>query len=473
VNRDAVLPRLHGFVEALRKSGVRAATADELDCVRALAMVDAFASREHLRALLSCTLAKSVAEEETLARVFDLTFGFALPGAPAFLSLEDLLAQRGIAADRAEDLARALEGELDDALVAALLAGDDERVTELLREALEDTDLDGLQSPLQVQYFTGRVLARLGADALDRLSRTVRMRAGAERDDALSDEDLRALEGALADDESALRRLARRAVEVELEKRTAARAQRSRNLLDRDLATLSPKELEEMRALVRQLAHKLKARMVRHRKRTRRGRLDVRHTLRASTATDGVPMRVRLVHKRPKRPDLVVLCDVSDSVRRASVFMLELVAALGDVMQRMKAFVFVDKLVDVTPLLRAPPGVLTSEILEGRAVNLSANSDYGTTLRALWAGHRGEMSRRTTLVILGDGRTNYRPPEDALLADLKRRVRRVLWLSPEERGTWGFGDSEMLRYSRHADAISGLRSARDLAAAIDRLVRPA
>jgi uncharacterized protein with von Willebrand factor type A (vWA) domain len=226
-----------------------------------------------------------------------------------------------------------------------------------------------------------------------------------------------------------------------------------------------------VRRVVQELARRIRSRIAQRRKRSRRGRLDARRTLRESAATDGVLFRPRMKKRRPDRPELMVLCDVSDSVRRASVFMLELVAALADALPRTRSFVFVDTLVDVTALFRARPEQASADILEGRAVNLSANSDYGRALRDLWRTQQGALGRRTTVVILGDGRSNYRAPEEQILKWVKRRVRRVLWLCPEERATWGFGDSEMVRYARYADAIPGQKSAEDLAAALDRIAR--
>ena len=108
-------------------------------------------------------------------------------------------------------------------------------------------------------------------------------------------------------------------------------------------------------------------------------------------------------------------------------------------------------------------------ILAGDVVPVSHNSDYGRALRELFAIVGASVTRRTTVVILGDGRSNYRPPEDWVLAELRRRARRVLWLAPEDRGTWGYGDSEMPRFARHADAILVVRSATDLARALDRI----
>lgn len=465
-----VLPRLHAFVAALRKNGARTAPHDVTDAARALALLgsQALASREALYAVLSCTLARSLAEAEIFDQVFDLFFGRAHDDEAPLRALRDALVARGVEATRAERLLADLLAKdgADRALLAALVAGDAGRLHELLDQALDSTDFDGLSSPLQVGYFVRRVMTRLGADELEG-------RLGSAAGGA-SDRESVALAGAGAEALEHLRRLSRRAAQRELHKRTTVAMRRAR-LLDRDLRSLESRELDELRALVRRLAARLRARLAARQRHAARGQVDVKRTLRASVATGGVPFHVRLARRRRRRADLVVLCDVSDSVRQASLFMLELVAALADVFGRTRSFVFVDRVGEVTDLFAATrgaggagaPDAAIAAVLAGDVVPVSNNSDYGRALRELYAIAGAAITRRTVVVILGDGRSNYRAPEDWVLGELRRRARRLLWLAPEERGTWGFGDSELLRYSRYADAILTVRSAADLARAID------
>jgi uncharacterized protein len=481
-----IAARLLAFAAALRRNGVRAGGAEVIDALRAVRDLgaEAFADKEILRAALSCTLAKSPGDEETLARVFDLHFGFGLEAQEA-PPLAELLRARGLSEGDIDELLRALaagaEGSEDaaEAALAALLAGDAARLTEVVRAALEDSDLEGLQSPLQVAYFTSRLLQRMGQGALE--ARLLRGRAAVRRKRAELEEGTpadRAVASVLWEVSERLRRTARRAVELELEKRTLAKPARTGSLLERDLRAVDAEELEALRALVRRLAEKLKTRLLARRRRARRGRIDPRRTLRRSVATDAIPMRVVLERRRPARPEVLILCDVSDSVRQTSLFMLELVSAVSDVLRRARSFVFVDRIGEVTALFpqagaasgRTPDQAI-ERILGGEVIPVSANSDYGRALRQLWDLHGSAITRKTTVVILGDGRSNYRPPEDWVLAEIRRRARRVLWLSPEERALWGFGDSEMPRFARHADAIHVVRTAADLARAIDRIAR--
>ncbi len=468
--RGPVLPRLHAFVAALRKNGARSAPQDVIDAARALSVLGdrALWSRDALYAALSCTLARSLAEAEIFDRVFALYFGGDAGDAPIARSLKDALVSRGLDPASAERVLAELRGASGAGmeLLAALIAGDAERLHELLEAAVETTDLEGLGSSLQVPYFTRRIMARLGVDELEGRLGAVAGGAG--------DREGVALAGAGAEALEQVRRLSRRAAERELQKRTVVAARRAR-LLERDLRTLHARDIEELRVLVRRLAARLRARLAVRQRRATRGTVDVKRTLRASVATGGVPFSVRLARRRRRKADLVVLCDVSDSVRQASLFMLELVAALADVLGRTRSFVFVDRVAEVTALFSAgggggrgrAPDAAIAAILAGDVIPVSNNSDYGRALRELFAIAGAAITRRTAVVVLGDGRSNYRAPDAWVLGELRRRARRLLWLSPEERGTWGYGDSELLRYARYADAILVVRSAADLARAID------
>ncbi|MCC7072951.1 MAG: VWA domain-containing protein [Deltaproteobacteria bacterium] len=472
MSASAVVSRLHAFVEALRLNGARPATNDLIDAVRALQLLGdaAVATRAALHATLSCTLSRSLAEADIFDRVFELYFG-ATPdeGAPAMRALRDALLARGVDAVRAERLVAELllTSGAHHAVLDAFLAGDPERLAELVDAAIESTDFEGLRSPLQIGYFTRRLMTRLGVDEIEQRFAAAAGGAG-DREGA-------ALAGAGAEVLEQLRRRARRAAERELQKRTVVAARRAQ-LVDRDLRTLDARDLEELRAHVRRLAARLRTRLAVRQRRAARGKVDVKRTVRASVATGGVPFSVQRARRRRRRADLVVVCDVSDSVRQASLFMLELVAALADAFRRTRSFVFVDRVGEVTALFsvngHAPstaPDAAIAAILAGDVVPVSNNSDYGRALRDLYAIAGTAITRRTVVVILGDGRSNYRAPEAWVLAELRRRARRVLWLSPEERGTWGYGDSELPRYARHADAILVVRSAADLARAIDEI----
>ena len=462
-----ILRRVVAFAESLRSNGVRVSPDEVADAARAIAALggEGLLEREGLRAALAATLVKSTGEQTLFDRLFDLHFVFALQGGPlGARALHDALVARGVDAERAHELLASLHehGEV----IAALAAGDDERLTEAIRAALTTTDLSGLRSPLQVAYFASRLMTRLGVDDVERALHGLADGGGDEAE-------RRAVRGAVDESLQVLRRAARRAIEAEHEKNDLARAvrARARAVEDAPFAQIPPHEIARTKDLVDKLARRLKARVRRREKAARRGRVDPRRTLRANVGTDSIPVRVRFLRRRRERPDVVVLCDVSDSVRAASVFMLAFVWSLADLFRRVRCFVFVDRIADATDVFRgARLEDAIGDVLHGVVVNVSANSDYGTSLRQFRERYMGTLSRRTTVVILGDGRSNYRPPEAWVVEEMRARARRVLWFATEERGTWGFGDSEMRAYARYADAIRVVRNLSDLARAVDRLV---
>jgi uncharacterized protein with von Willebrand factor type A (vWA) domain len=219
-----------------------------------------------------------------------------------------------------------------------------------------------------------------------------------------------------------------------------------------------------MRTVVRRLAERLKARLSRRRKVRRRGKLSVRRTLRKNLSTGGEPYKLVFRARRTERPEIVVLCDVSDSVRNVSRVMLQFVYTLQELYARVRSFVFVSDIGEVTHLFKKTDVSAAVDLATaGKVINLSANSNYGHALKMFHTTWLGSITRRTTVIVIGDGRTNYNPPNAWALADLKRKCRRLMWLCPEEQHSWGFGDSEMPLYARHCDRVESVRSLDDLA----------
>jgi uncharacterized protein with von Willebrand factor type A (vWA) domain len=458
---------LLALVEDLRRNGVRVSQDESSDAARAWkALGDlAVVERATLEAVLATTLVKRAEDAEVFRRLFALHFHFGDGGPPVLAaSMVDKLVERGLSRADAEAIVAALAQEAGSA-GQGLALGDEELVRAALHAALERTDLAGLQTSLQIGYFTQRLFMQTGGHDLERVMASTLQ--------GLDDDAERIAAGVFQEGLEQLRRLARRAVEREHQKKNLARGDRLREraLLEQRFGQLRSEDLARMRILVKQLAWRLKERMQVRRKRARQGRIDVRRTLRASVAFDGMPMRVRWQKKRRERPDVVVLCDVSDSVRSASLFMLELVHALAELFRRVRCFVFVDALGEVTELFRtSSPEEAVDRVLAGDVVNVSTNSDYGRALRQFHDEHLSALTRRTTIVVLGDGRSNYRPAEAWTLGEMRRRAKRTLWLCPEERGTWGFGDSEMITYARQVDVVEVVRNLHELSRTIDRLV---
>jgi hypothetical protein len=227
--------------------------------------------------------------------------------------------------------------------------------------------------------------------------------------------------------------------------RDAARRAARRELLRTSFHALGPREVEELRDVVRELAMRLRGRLARRERRVARGRLDVRRTLRAATASGGVPLRLVRRGRRPDRPDLLALVDLSGSVATASELCLALVAPAAAYFRRVRTYAFVDRLCPVT----IERGHLTPE----GPLDLWARSDFGRVLEELDASAGRLLTRHTLLLVVGDARNNRRPPRADLLRRVRDRVRRLVWLVPEPRARWNTGDSVLARYAPACDAV--------------------
>src|SRR5256714_12080230 len=199
-----------------------------------------------------------------------------------------------------------------------------------------------------------------------------------------------------------------------------------------------------MREVVLRLAERLKTRLTRKRKVRRRGVLSVRRTMRKNLQTGGFPARLVFRSKRPERPEILVLCDVSDSVRNVSRLMLQFVYTLQELYARVRSFVFVSDVGEVTHLFKKMDVSSAVDLATaGKVINTSANSNYGHALKMFQSTWMGSVTRRTTVIVIGDGRTNYNPPNAFILGELKRKAKRVPSLCPEEEASWGLADSEL------------------------------
>jgi len=223
------------------------------------------------------------------------------------------------------------------------------------------------------------------------------------------------------------------------------RAARRQELLERPLELFTARDVAEARDLVRELGSRLRGRLARRERALRRGRLDLRRTLRAAIGSGGVPLRLRRRGRRPGRPDLVALCDLSGSVAAASELLLGLVAPATRYFRRVHLFAFVDRLV--------PVSIEHGHVAPGGPLDLHARSDFGRVLVDLWSRERASLRRGTLVIVLGDARNNRLPPRADLLRAVRERVRLLLWLVPEARARWDTGDSVLRLYASSCDAV--------------------
>jgi uncharacterized protein with von Willebrand factor type A (vWA) domain len=317
-----------------------------------------------------------------------------------------------------------------------------------------------MTSPLQAGFFAQKVMSAVelprAASALKRIAQVLREALGQERGEALAQ--------ALAEELDRARRRIRMHVDRTLADRLAEPEQGERRRAEGVVfAGLTEPERAEVRRAMRSLAQRLRGAERVRRKRALRGRVDPHRTLRLALRTGGVPFQPARRRRRRDKPRLFVLCDVSESVRAASLFMLELVHAAHELFSGTRSFVFVSELAETTSLFaELPPDRALAAVYGGDVVPLSHNSNYARALAAFedLAGHA--IDRRATVVVLGDGRTNYLGDGADVVARLRDRARAVIWICPEGASAQGSGDSAMQRYASASSRVLVARNAREL-----------
>jgi len=458
---------LDEFLWVLRREGLPVSTAQAIDAARVCALVG-FSDRDTLRDGLSTVLATNKRELgifiDCFARFFASTRSH--PG-----NLWSRLAARGF---RDEELSAlrdllnaAAERSSGDATGVLALAGDASELDQVLSAAGIARALAPMSSGLQVGFFAQEVNKRIGLSTLG--SALVRMRDVLR--EALGEERGALLAAALREELDAMKRRVRTHVEKVLERRLGDDGSTATRAVDRPFVSLSPEEIDEVRRAVRRLSERLRGAERVRQKRRNHGRIDVRRTLRKSLSTGGVPFHPLRRARRKDKPVLVLLCDVSDSVRLASRFLLEFVAVSQELFGSTRSFVFVSDTIETTELFQLKTSAVALGLIEqGTIVDRTRNSNYGRALTMFDQLLGQTLDRRATVVILGDGRTNFLGDEVAVVERLRRRAGSVLWICPESPASWGTGDSAMHRYAAAVDRVLIARNARELEVAARELL---
>nr|WP_240808104.1 VWA domain-containing protein [Polyangium spumosum] len=442
-------------------------TAQAIDAARVAALVG-LSDRQTLRDGLAAVLATKKDELVLFRACFDRFF------AAEHAHLGDLwsrLRVRGFSEAELgalrELLSAAAQRSSGDAAGMLAFTGEALELDQLLASAGIARALAPMTSALQTGFFTQEVNKRLGIPALG--SALTRMRDALR--EALGEERGALLAAALREELDAMKRRVRAHVEASLARKLGDVDEEAARAVDRPFSSLSPEEMAEVRRALRRLAERLRGAERVRQKRSKRGRIDPHRTLRRSLRTGGIPFRPARRVRRRDKPRLVLLCDVSDSVRIASRFMLELVCASQELFAETRSFVFVSDLGETTELFRRKRAEAALAAIEsGRVVDRTRNSNYGRALVAFEERLGRSVDRRTTIVILGDGRTNFLPEEVSVVERLARQAGSVLWICPEPPATWGTGDSAMPRYAAAVSRVLVARTARELEGAARELL---
>jgi uncharacterized protein with von Willebrand factor type A (vWA) domain len=241
------------------------------------------------------------------------------------------------------------------------------------------------------------------------------------------------------------------------------------DLMDRSFGSLSPSEMDVLREQVRRLAARLRTRAALRQKRGKQGKLDPKATIRANQRYGGVPFEVRYKQRRLK-PKLVVILDVSTSMRPVSEFFLRMLYEMHDLIQKTRSFAFIDHLEDVTPDLTTAQIDTAVQVVLNKLPSGYYNTDLGYSLRQFEDHYLDTVDSRTTVIILGDGRNNYNNPGVDVFDRISRRARKLIWMTPEYEAQWGTGDSDMLTYAPLCSEVYQVRNLAQLTDAIDHLL---
>lgn len=453
--------RMVEFIAGLRASGVRISVAESADAFRAVEALGV-QDRERFREALQATLIKEPQDLATFERLFPQFFG--LGGPPMFDATQDL---SDADLQNLADAIRQFTGKVREQLERLLRGGS------LTQEELEElgrmVGLNRSTHPYQQPWLTSRMLRALGHDEVKKALKELWELLDRMGMDKRSLDRLRQLVQANQD---ALREqvgqfvgssIARNALN---EPRDALRGD---DLMQRPFQSLSEREAEELRKQVQRLAAQLRSRAALRQRRGKVGQLDVKRTLRANLKYGGVPLELKY-RQRQLKPKILLICDVSTSMRPVVEFMLRLMYDLQDQVAQARSFAFIDDIQEITAdFMEFRPDVAIDQVL-GRLQPGYYNTDLGQSLLHFQRDFLDAVDHRTTVIMVGDGRNNYNNPEIESFNDIKRRARRLIWLTPESPMLWGSGDSDMLRYLPFCSAVYEVNNMASLAEAVDRML---
>jgi len=437
---------LTNFIRALRSSDVRVSTGEALDAARTLKLIG-YADRSMLKDSLACVLAKSPDEKITFDELFELYF-----------SRSDTPPQNREQAEEQDQSGST--GESPD-LVNLMESGDEGAISLALERAAEAAGTDDIRFSTQVAYYAQQMVKQMGGESLQARLLEALQRGGQDGD---------AEAQRLIDIRRDLTMRARERAEKAFDVFGAGETQQFRDdyAADKKLSALDRSDMERIKRLVAKIAKRLAIKHSRRRKKRNRGQLDVRCTMRANAGVDGVPFNVVWRQKRKDKPKIVVICDVSGSVAQFVRFLLLLLWSMKDVVPDLHAFAFSFRLGSVDEVLEQNDfETAMAKIL--REYGMGSTS-YGQAWSDLKIHHEQLIDRRTTLLVLGDARSNYGDPRVDLFREFASRAKRVIWLNPEGPPLWGTGDSVIPRYKPFCAQVTHVATLKDLERAVDEIL---
>ncbi|MBW2296466.1 MAG: VWA domain-containing protein [Deltaproteobacteria bacterium] len=428
------------FVSSARSAGLRISTSETLDCLKQLSMVDLLNETQFSR-VLRANFAKSRKDQAKFEHLYHLFFH-------ELRDDEVLVGADSISGHKKEILETLDSGTPADSPLPALIEFMDGNPAPYL-ELLRRLETEGQESARGPGSNLGSMVRRINVMLTIGRARNTLAAAIQNSRDHIAWETREGLTRHFEQRlDSALRLLTRHRPTAPSKKRKPpSHDRRLLKMGEIPFTSLTPKEVQEMRDVIRALVRKLKDTVNRRYAVRSRGSLDVKKTLRKAMKYQGVPMEIVYRKKPPKRGKIVVLCDVSGSVWSSARFMLNMLYSLQECFIKVRSFIFVAGLDEVTRFFEDHDvHQAIDRVMNDADIEYDTSTDYGLTFREFKAGHMDALYKKTTLIIIGDGRSNYANPEAAILDDMREKCRRLIWLNPETQMFWYSGDSEMRTY---------------------------
>ncbi len=475
-----MLNLLGDFIGELRAAGIPVSMSEHVDAARAVGVIN-LGDRSLLRATLGATLVKDGDHLSVFHTAFDVYFSIR-----SWESAEALLGELDVDQGESDGAAGAVGPGQSRGQGGAGSSLSAQELSELLFRALLDGDVNAMRlganeavsryagmepgRPVGGTYYLYRTLRNLELEALEQ-----RLLAGTlgENPDELA-------QRLAHDDVTARIEQLKAEIEREIRERlvddrgSEALAKSVRKPLPEDLDVMhaNREEMAQLERALRPLSRKLAVRLARRRRRRRRGPVDLRHTVRRSLSTGGVPLDLRFKPPRPAKPEIFVIADVSGSVASFARFTLHLVHAISSQFSKVRSFVFVDGLDEVTRLfdgVEDPADAVARINAEADVIAFDGHSDYGRAFTTFHDHYAKDLTKRSTVLILGDARNNYHEAHAEVLADLHYRAKAVYWLNPEPTSYWNSGDSIVSQYAPYCDRVIECRTLRQLEAFVGEL----
>ena len=480
-----MLDLLGGFVGQLREAGLPVSLTENLDAMEAVRHIP-IEDREAFKYALAASLIKNQAHWRTFETIFEVYFSLRGPeyaldrdGEATEGDLDELwremqdASQSGDGRGGAGSLDALTPEEIAHLLMQSLMQGDQALMRALARQAVQR--FAGMEPgrPVGGTYYLYRTLRNLDLDGmLDKM-----MEAAAQQSVAPTT----TLEQRLEREEFE-HRIAEFKAEVEAEIRRRLVADRGAEAMAKTLRKPLPEdvefmhasrdEMQSLRKALQPLTRKLAARLARKRKHQRRGPLDFRSTVRHSLSYGGVPAEPKFKFPRPAKPELMVVADISGSVAAFARFTLMLVYAISGQFSKVRSFVFIDGIDEVTDYFKSTEDI-TEAIhrvnTEADVVWVDGHSDYGHAFEVFWERYGKDVGPKTTVLLLGDARNNYQASQAWVVKEMAGVARHVYWLNPEPRSYWNTGDSIVGEYGRHTDGVYECRNLRQLESFVEKL----